>query len=130
MADNYHIGIREITTYCMASTYLLYVTIFGVIGVAFLWLRDARIFYRTGDQTYRKAAYMGVLFTAFASMGIYFAYQQAEFLGLGIVLIALYLQGRVERTKLFGSGATATDRLLGTVPIQISGAKIPKKGEK
>lgn len=118
----------------MASTYLLYVTIFGVIGVAFLWLRDARIFYRTGDQTYRKAAYMGgVLFTAFASMGgIYFAYQQAEFLGLGIVLIALYLQGgRVERTKLFGSGATATDRLLGTVPIQISGAKIPpKKGEK
>jgi len=111
----------------MASTYLLYVTIFGVIGVAFLWLRDARIFYRTGDQTYRKAAYMGVLFTAFASMGIYFAYQQAEFLGMGIVLIALYLQGRVKRNKLFGPGATATDRLLGTVPVKISGGKPPKK---
>ncbi|MDE4907567.1 ABC transporter permease [Methanogenium marinum] len=114
----------------MASTYLLYVTIFGVIGVAFLWLRDARIFYRTGDQTYRKAAYMGVLFTAFASMGIYFAYQQAEFLGMGIVLIALYLQGRVERKKLFGPGTTATDRLLGTVPIKISREINPKKGDK
>lgn len=111
----------------MASTYLLYVTIFGVFGVAYLWLRDARIFYRTGDQTYRKAAYMGVLFTAFASMGIYFAYQEAEFIGLGIVLIALYLQGRVERTKLFGSDASATDRLLGTVPQKISGGKSPKQ---
>ena len=114
----------------MASTYLLYVTIFGVIGVAYLWLRDARIFYRTGDQTYRKAAYMGVLFTAFASMGVYFALQEAEFLGLGIVLVALYLQGRVERNKLFGPGATATDRLLGTVPLQISKEKSPKKERK
>ncbi|KAF1077867.1 ABC transporter permease [Methanogenium sp. MK-MG] len=114
----------------MASTYLLYVTIFGVIGVAFLWLRDARIFYRTGDQTYRKAAYMGVLFTALASMGIYFAYQQAEFLGMGIVLIALYLQGRVERKKLFGPDTTKTDRLLGTVPVQISKVAVPKEGDK
>lgn len=114
----------------MASTYLLYVTIFGVIGVAYLWLRDARIFYRTGDQTYRKAAYMGVLFTAFASMGVYFALQEAEFLGLGIVLVALYLQGKVERNKLYGPGATATDRLLGTVPLQISKEKSPKKERK
>lgn len=114
----------------MASTYLLYVTIFGVIGVAFLWLRDARIFYRTGDQTYRKAAYMGVLFTAFASMGIYFAYQEAEFLGLGIVLIALYLQGRVKKTKVFGPDATATDRLLGTVPVRKSSDKAQKKGDR
>ena len=114
----------------MASTYLLYVTVFGVIGVAFLWLRDARIFYRTGDQTYRKAAYMGVLFTAFASMGIYFARQIDEFLGMGIVLIALYLQGRLERNKQFRPDATTTDRLLGTVPVRISGEKTPKKGDK
>ncbi len=114
----------------MASTYLLYVTIFGVIGVAFLWLRDARIFYRTGDQTYRKAAYMGVLFTAFASMGIYFAQQIDEFLGMGIVLIAFYLQGRLERNKLFNPGATAADRLLGKVPIKINRGSAPKKGEK
>jgi len=111
----------------MASTYLLYVAVFGVIGVAYLWLRDARIFYRTGDQTYRKAAYMGVLFTALASMGIYFAYQEAEFIGLGIILIALYLQGRGEKTKLFSSAATTTDRLLGTVPVKKSGDKSQKK---
>lgn len=114
----------------MASTYLLYVTIFGVIGVAFLWLRDARIFYRTGDQTYRKAAYMGVLFTAFASMGIYFARQIDEFLGMGIVLIAFYLQGRLERNKLFSSGATVADRLLGKVPMKTNRGSAPKKGEK
>ena len=114
----------------MASTYLLYVTIFGVIVAAFLWLRDGRIFYRTGDQTYRRAAYMGVLFTALASMGLYFAYQEAEFIGLGIVLIALYLQGRVEKTKVFSSAATTTDRLLGAVPVKRSGEKTPKKGVK
>jgi hypothetical protein len=114
----------------MASTYLLYVTIFGVIVVTYLWLRDARIFYRTGDQTYRRAAYMGVLFTALASMGLYFAYQEAEFLGLGIILIALYLQGKGKKTKLFGSHATATDRLLGTVSVKESKDKNPTKGDK
>ncbi len=98
----------------MASTYLLYVAVFGTLVIAYLWLRDARIFYRTGLPGYRKAAYMGVLYTALGLLGIYFALAQAEFLGLGIILLALYIQGRVKREKVFGKDTTTADRLLGT----------------
>jgi hypothetical protein len=103
----------------MASTYLLYVAVFGALVIAYLLLRDARIFYRTGLPGYRKAAYMGVLYTALGLLGIYFALAQAEFLGLGIILLALYIQGRGKREKVFGKDATTTDRLLGTArPLQ------------
>ena len=102
----------------MASTYLLYVTVFGALVIAYLWLRDARIFYRTGLPGYRKAAYMGVLYTALGLLGIYFAYAQAEFLGLGIILLALYIQGRVKREKVFGKNTPPVDRLLGTANAQ------------
>lgn len=103
----------------MASTYLLYVAVFGALVIAYLWLRDARIFYRTGLPGYRRAAYLGVLYTALGLLGIYFAFAQAEFIGLGIILLALYIQGRVKREKVFGKDATTTDRLLGTArPLQ------------
>ncbi|HDQ07491.1 MAG TPA: ABC transporter permease [Methanoculleus sp.] len=97
----------------MASTYLLYVAVFGALVIACLWLRDARIFYRTGLPGYRKAAYMGVLYTALGLLGIYFALAQAEFIGLGIILAALYIQGRERREKVFGNDTTAAERLLG-----------------
>ena len=42
----------------MASTYLLYVAVFGALVIAYLWLMDARIFYRTGLPGYRRAAYL------------------------------------------------------------------------
>ena len=38
-------------------SYLVYVAIFGTVSVIYLWLRDARIFFRTGLPGYRKAAY-------------------------------------------------------------------------
>ncbi|CVK32239.1 protein of unknown function [Methanoculleus bourgensis] len=37
-------------------SYLAYVAGFGVAVAAFLWLRDLRIFYRTGLPGYRRAA--------------------------------------------------------------------------
>ncbi|MCX6697828.1 MAG: ABC transporter permease, partial [Methanoregula sp.] len=40
-------------------SYLIYVAMFGAAVVIFLWLRDARIFFRTGLSGYRKAAYWG-----------------------------------------------------------------------
>ena len=52
--------------------YLVYVAMFGTAATIFLWLRDARIFFRTGLPGYRKAAYWGVLYGALATLGIFF----------------------------------------------------------
>ena len=43
---------------------------FGGAAVILLWLRDARIFFRTGLPGYRKAAYHGVLYGALGTLGI------------------------------------------------------------
>jgi hypothetical protein len=50
-------------------SYLIYVAMFGAAAVLFLWLRDARIFFRTGLPGYRKAAYYGVGYGALATLG-------------------------------------------------------------
>ncbi|WP_292366053.1 MULTISPECIES: ABC transporter permease [unclassified Methanoculleus] len=95
-------------------SYLAYVAGFGVAVTVFLWLRDLRIFYRTGLPGYRKAAYMGVPFTALALLGFFVtAYAEAwEYLGLGLVLLALYLQDRVDRENVWHGESTA-QRFLG-----------------
>ncbi len=84
-------------------SYLAYVAGFGVAVTFFLWLRDVRIFSRTGLSGYRTAAYRGVPFTALALLGFFItAYAEAwEYLGLGLVLLALYLQGRVDRENVW-----------------------------
>ena len=51
-------------------SYLVYIALFGAAVVFFLWLRDARIFYRTGFSGYRKAAYRGIFFGALALLGV------------------------------------------------------------
>ena len=43
---------------------ITYVVAFGAVVVSVLWLRDTRIYARTGLEGYRKAAYWGVLYTA------------------------------------------------------------------
>jgi hypothetical protein len=50
-------------------TYLIWVAMFGAASIFFLWLRDARIFFRTGLPLYRKAAYWGVLYGARGNSG-------------------------------------------------------------
>ena len=95
--------------------YLVYVAMFGTAATIFLWLRDARIFFRTGLPEYRKAAYWGVLYGALASLGIFFTLFSLELLGLGLILAALYLQGRMPREKIWGNETTVV-RFLGSVP--------------
>ena len=94
-------------------SYLVYVAIFGAAVVFFLWLRDARIFYRTGLPGYRRAAYRGIIYGAVAILGVAMTYLTSlEILGLGIILAALYLQGREEKEKIWTTESTV-DRFLG-----------------
>jgi hypothetical protein len=103
-------------------SYLIYVAAFGAAVVFFLWLRDARIFYRTGYAGYRTAAYRGVLYGALALLGasITFTTESFEILGLGLILAALYLQGRLQREKVWTTEDTA-ERITGRVRIKKAG---------
>jgi hypothetical protein len=98
-------------------TYLIWVAMFGTAATLFLWLRDARIFFRTGLPGYRKAAYQGVLYGALASLGsmVTLTMPVFELLGLGLILAALYLQGKIEREKVWKDEGTL-ERFLGSVP--------------
>jgi hypothetical protein len=99
-------------------SYLVYIAGFGAAVVIFLWLRDARIFFRTGLSGYRKAAYYGVLYSALATFGVICTVLLAtltEMIGIGLVLLALYLQGRIEREKIWKNEGTL-QRFLGSVP--------------
>ncbi|MCX6689457.1 MAG: ABC transporter permease [Methanoregula sp.] len=99
-------------------SYLIYVAMFGAAVVIFLWLRDARIFFRTGLPGYRKAAYWGVLYGALATFGmictIVFA-AFTEMIGIGLVIASLYLQARHEREHVWKNESTL-ERFLGSVP--------------
>lgn len=104
-------------------SYLVYIALFGAAVVFFLWLRDARIFYRTGYPGYRKAAYRGVLFGALALLGVAVTgWSSLEMLGLGLILLALYLQGREERERVWKQEGTM-DRFLGKAPLNIAARK-------
>jgi hypothetical protein len=95
-------------------SYLVYVAGFGVAVVVFLWLRDLRIYYRTGLAGYRTAAYQGVLLTALSLVGLFVTWAGLDLLGLGLVLAALFLQGRISRERVWHSEGTLK-RLLGEV---------------
>lgn len=97
-------------------SYLTYVAAFGAAVVIFLWLRDARIFFRTGLSGYRKAAYWGVLYGALGTLGVLCALANLELLALGLILAALYLQGRIEREKIWTHDEPWQVRFLGSVP--------------
>jgi len=82
-------------------TYLIYVAAFGAAGTAFLWIRDMRIFWRTGAAGYRRAAYIGTACTALSLIGCLLTARSLEMIGLGVILLALYLQGRTKREKVW-----------------------------
>ena len=94
-------------------SYVIWVAGFGAAAVIFLWLRDARIYYRTGLPGYRKAAYQGVIFGVLGTLGVICTLADLELLGLGLILAALYLQGRVVREKVWGNEGTVK-RLFGS----------------
>ncbi len=97
-------------------SYLLYIAVFGAVAVIFLWLRDARIYYRTGLPGYRKAARDGVLYGALATLGFFVAllYPSAEVIGIGIVMAALFLRDRGIREKVW-TDERALERFFGSV---------------
>ncbi|MDG6257729.1 MAG: ABC transporter permease [Methanomicrobiaceae archaeon] len=99
----------------MAQGILFYVAVFGTFTVAFLWLRDVRIFARTAYSGYRTASYRGVLYTALSLAGLAAANFWSEFVGVGLVLLALYLQGEAPRETNIWTGETATERFFGSV---------------
>jgi hypothetical protein len=104
-------------------SYLVYIALFGAAVVFFLWLRDARIFYRTGFLGYRKAAYGGVLYGTLALLGVAITgWSSLELLGLALILAALYLQGREARENVWKMEGTM-DRLLGKAPINTANRK-------
>jgi hypothetical protein len=104
-------------------SYLSFVAMFGAAVTIFLWLRDARIFFRTGLPGYRKAAYWGVVYGAVSTLGVVFTINSQELLGLGIILGALYLQGRIAREKIWDSSEGMLERFLGSVPINRANKK-------
>lgn len=112
----------------MTYSYLLYVSLFGALAVCFLWLRDARIFWRTGLPGYRNAAYRGVIYTAIAFAGTAISLVW-EFVSVAIVLIALYLQGRVEKERnlIWTKDSSLADRLTGNTSYRPSGAQEKKR---
>jgi len=99
-------------------TYLLWVAAFGTAVTLFLWLRDARIFSRTGYPGYRKAAYYGILCGALATLGLIIAWTMDAFEipGLGMILAALYLQGKIKRENVWKDEETL-ERLFGSVRV-------------
>ena len=90
-----------------------YIGVFGAAVIYYLWLRDARIFF----PGYRKAAYY-VIYSALSTVGVFFVYRSYDFVGLGLVLLALYMQGRIdkERDQIWNKNSSAVDRALGKTP--------------
>jgi hypothetical protein len=105
-------------------SYLIWVALFGTAATLFLWLRDARIFLRTGLPGFRKAAYYGVLYGALATLGsmVTLTMPALELLGLGLILAALYLQGKTEREKVWKDEGTL-ERFFGSVPVRRANKK-------
>lgn len=97
--------------------YLFFISLFGAAVCIFLWLRDIRIFIRTSKAGYREAAYKGVLITALASSGTGITYlsDSFEILGTGFVLLALYLQGKINKEKIW-TNQPPIQRFLGRAP--------------
>jgi hypothetical protein len=103
-------------------TYLVYVAFFGTAATLFLWLRDARIYYRTGLPDYRAAAYQGVIYGGLAMFGLVCGVFMMELLGLGIILAALYFQGKMKRENVWGN-ENKFQRFCGIVPINRANKK-------
>lgn len=101
-------------------SYLFYIALFGAAVCVFLWLRDMRIFYRTGLPGYRRAAQKGVLYTALATAGTgeILLFPSADILGIGIMLLGLWLQGQEKRERVFTKSHPVLERCFGKAPLR------------
>lgn len=89
----------------------VFIAAFGFAVIIFLTLRDIRIYHRTRIESYRKGALRGMAAAALALVGMSVAVKNAQ-IGLTIVLVAIYINGKGKREDVFGN-APVLKRVLG-----------------
>lgn len=93
-----------------------YIAAFGFISIIFLTLRDIRIFHRTKIISYRKGALKGMIAGAVALVGMGATTDNPP-IGLTIMLVAIYLNGKGKREDVFWN-APMIKRVLGETTIR------------
>jgi hypothetical protein len=101
----------------------IYIAAFGFISIMFLTLRDIRIYRRTKLVSYRKGALRGMLMGALALFGMSFTVPGFEFVGLTIVLVAVYFNNKGKREDVFGD-APLMKRVLGETTVREGRIKV------
>ncbi|VVB95168.1 Uncharacterised protein [uncultured archaeon] len=99
----------------MADIYI-YIAAFGFVAILYLTLRDIRIFHRTKIESYRKGALRGMVAGALAWIGMIVTLGNPS-IGLTIVLVAVYINGKGKREDVFGNAPLAK-RVLGETTIK------------
>lgn len=94
----------------------IYIAAFGFAAIIFLTLRDIRIFHRTKIESYRKGALRGMIAGALAWVGMVVTLGNPS-IGLTIVLVAIYINGKGKREDVFGN-APLIKRVLGETTIR------------
>ncbi|VVB87865.1 Uncharacterised protein [uncultured archaeon] len=102
----------------MASVYV-YIAAFGFFVIIYLTLRDIRIFHRTKIESYRKGALKGMIAGTLAliGMGVTAASPENPSIGMTIVFVAVYINGKGKREDVFGD-APLIKRLLGETKVR------------
>ncbi len=94
-----------------------YIAAFGFLSIMFLTLRDIRIYHRTKIISYRKGALRGMMAGALAIIGMGVTIDNPQ-IGLTIILVAIYINGKGKREDVFGD-APMIKRVLGETKIKI-----------
>jgi hypothetical protein len=94
----------------------IYIAAFGFAAIIFLTLRDIRIYHRTRIESYRKGALKGMAAGALALVGMAITAGNPS-IGLTIVLVAVYINGKGRREDVFGD-APLMKRVLGETTIK------------
>lgn len=97
----------------------VYIAAFGFVAIIFLTLRDIRIYRRTKIESYRKGALRGLAAGALAWIGMLVtaANPQNPSIGLTIVLVAIYINGKGRREDVFGD-APLIKRVFGETKVK------------
>ncbi len=93
-----------------------YIAAFGFISIIFLTLRDIRIYHRTKIVSYRKGALRGMMAGALALIGMGVTIDNPQ-IGLTIMLVAIYVNGKGKREDVFGD-APVIKRVLGETKVK------------
>lgn len=96
--------------------YYFAISVAAFVVVAFLTLRDIRIFRRTKLESYRKGAMKGMAAMFLVLLGVIVVQVNPE-LGLILVLIGMFINKKGQREDVFGRAKTA-DRFLGKTEIK------------